>query len=312
MDKNSQLNQNKDSIPTDITVIIPTYNRSQFLIRALQSLVEQTDSDFDVIVCDDGSLENIESVTCKYAKILRLRFLRNEKSRGPGYARNLGLEMSQTTWISFLDSDDWWFPSKIEKVKESLTNEVDIIHHQLRVELASMRPETKYKGGSILGLAFFDADPLLSMIRFGNPLATSATTVRRDFFMEIGGFDIVNNLIEDFDAWIRLTLHGGRFKLIPEVLGVYRVEGDQMSKVTIKQYHRYLNLFNHQLKLLPEYYLVYAQSNFGYTLGSLALELGLSSSKNHFRQISFAKEPKLWIKARIKQFRMKILSFSVK
>lgn len=308
MDKNSQVNQLQTERGNDLTVVIPTYNRSQELTRALDSLVAQTDSDFDVIVCDDGSTEDIAAVTRKYAETLRLRLLRIEKSGGPGRARNLGIESAHTTWVSFLDSDDWWFPTRTEKVKASLTTEDDVVHHQLQVERADKNTDARPAHGSLLGDPLHVADPVMHMIRFGNPLATSATTVRRDLLLEIGGFVTAHDLIEDFDAWLRLANRGARWKRIPEVLGAYWAGGDQLSKVNAKQYQRYKNLFDHQLTLLPERYRAHAQSNFGYLLGSYALQLGLPSAQDHFRQISLAKEPRLWGKAKLKQWRMKLRS----
>ena len=308
MDKNLQVNQLQTESGNDLTVVIPTHNRSQDLTRALDSLVAQTNSDFEVIVCDDGSTEDIAAVTRRFSKALRLRLLRIEKSGGPGRARNLGVEHAKTIWVSFLDSDDWWFPTRIEKVKASLTLEDDIVHHKLQVERADKSIEARPAHGSILGTPFQDTDLVMHMIRFGNPLATSATTVRRKLLLEIDGFDTTHDLIEDFDVWLRLANHGARFRLIPEVLGAYWAGGNQLSKVNVRQYQRYKNLFDRQLTLLPERYKAYAQSNFGYLLGSYALQLGLPSTQAHFHQISLAKEPKLWGKAKLKLWRVKLRS----
>lgn len=301
------MNQRQTEFGNDITVVIPTRNRCQELTRALDSLVAQTDSDFEVIVCDDGSTEDIAAVTHKYAETLRIRLLRIENSGGPGRARNLGIDSAQTTWISFLDSDDWWFPTRIKRLKASLTLEDDVIHHQLRVERADRNTEAIPAHSSLLGAPLDVADPAMHMIRFGNPLATSATTVRKKLLQEVGGFN-VTDLIEDFDAWLRLACHGARFKRLPEVLGAYWAGGDQLSKVSVRQYQRYRNLFDHQLTLLPERYRAYAQSNFSYLLGSYALQLNLPSTQDHFCQISLAQEPRLWSKAKLKLLRMKLSS----
>lgn len=292
----------------DLTVVIPTHNRSVDLERALNSLVAQSDSDFDVIVCDDGSTEDIAAVTCKYEQLLRLRLFHIEKSGGPARARNLGVERAQTTWVSFLDSDDWWYPERIKVIKAALTIDDDIVYHQLKVERADKSMALKPAHGSLLGAPFRVADPVMHMIRFGNPLATSATIVRRELLIRIGGFNTTHDLIDDFDAWLRLANMRVRFRLIPRALGAYSVGGEQLSKVSTRQYQRYKNLFYYQLTVLPDHYRDHALSNFNYLLGSYALQLGQPGARDHFHKISITKEPLLWGKAKLKQLRAGVLS----
>lgn len=314
MDKDSEVKQIQAESESGnaVTVVIPTYNRSQELARALDSLVAQIDSDFDVIVCDDGSTEDIAGVTRNYSKTLRLRLLHIEKSAGPGPARNLAIASARTCWVSFLDSDDWWFPTRMTRVKASLTKEDDIVHHQLQVERPDKSTAARPAHGSLLGDTLHIADPVMHMIRFGNPLATSATTVRRRILLDIGGFNVTSDLVEDFDVWLRLACRGARLKRIPEVLGAYWAGGDQFSKVTVRQYQRYKNLFDRHLALLPGHYRSLAQSNFNYLLGSYALQLGLPNAKDHFREVSLSVEPVLWAKAKLKLWGASVRPFLAK
>ena len=144
-----------------------------------------------------------------------------------------------------------------------------------------------------------------SMIRFGNPLPTSATTVRRELMMAIGGFDENQNLasVEDFDAWLRLASQGATMLLIPETLGCYWVGSDQISTFGLRQYERQANLFRRQLELLPLAYRASAQSNFSYLLGSYALDLELPGANEHFQHVALTQEPWRWAKARVKLWR---------
>lgn len=84
-----------------ITIVIPVFNRADELVRALSSLVDQTDKDFDVIVCDDGSTEDIYSKTKHYRDILRVKFIRIDNSGGPARPRNKAVEIVTATWVSF-------------------------------------------------------------------------------------------------------------------------------------------------------------------------------------------------------------------
>ncbi|WP_114639651.1 glycosyltransferase family 2 protein [Polynucleobacter necessarius] len=91
-----------------ISVIIPVFNRSWQLRRALESLRDQTFRDFEVIVCDDGSSEDIASVVKDFEGNLNIQVIHMSNWGGPARPRNKGLELSRGQWISFLDSDDWW------------------------------------------------------------------------------------------------------------------------------------------------------------------------------------------------------------
>jgi glycosyltransferase involved in cell wall biosynthesis len=97
----------------DISVVIPTHNRSRLLHETLRTVQWQRgDVDFEVIVVDDGSTDDtiamLESLGDE-----RIRWLRHEQARGPGAARNTGIEAARGTWIALLDSDDWWAPDKL-------------------------------------------------------------------------------------------------------------------------------------------------------------------------------------------------------
>lgn len=286
----------------DVTVVIPTYNRSQELVRALESLVLQTDPDFDVIVCDDGSTENIESAVNSFHTRLRLCLLRIDNSGGPARPRNVATMAVNTSWISYLDSDDWWYPSRMSTIKSHLQEDRDIVYHQLKVERADLDPHAKQPHGAIIGEALRTADPIWHMIRFGNPLATSGTTVKRDLMNAIGGFDESRELasVEDFDAWFRLAAMGARLHFIPESLGAYWIGSDQISTFNYRQFERQQHLFLRQLELLPYQYRLKARSNFAYLLGSYALDLRLPGARLHFSHIQMTQEPVKWFKAKLK------------
>lgn len=294
----------------EITVIIPVFNRSGELTRALDALVAQSDPDFEVIVCDDGSSEDISAVTRNYTDKLRLQLLRIDNSGGPARPRNVAAAAAQSHWISFLDSDDWWLPNRMARIKTELDGSHEIVYHQLRVARSDKNIQAKPAHGSLLGDPLRVSDPLLHMIRFGNPLPTSATTIRRELMLNIGGFDESRALasVEDFDAWLRLCSQGARLKFVPEALGVYWVGADQISTFNERQYERQQNLFIRQIGLLPQEYRARAQSNFSYLLGSYALALGLPEATEHFRRISLRLEPARWLKARMKLLRSRFHS----
>lgn len=284
-----------------VTVVIPTYNRSAELDRALASLAQQTDPQFDVFVCDDGSAEDIQAVVSRYADKLSVTCQRIDNSGGPARPRNVGTAQVDTEWVSFLDSDDWWQPQRMATIKAALNENVDIVWHQLEVSRAGSTPDPDSKP-ELIGDSLRDDDPLVHMLRFGNPLPTSATVVRTTLMREIGGFDESRALasVEDFDAWLRLASRGARFHFVPQRLGWYWVGDDNISAFTPRQYERQRALFERQLTLLPAKHRRRASSNFNYLLGSYELLLGLPDPQAHLRRVELAVEPARWLKARLK------------
>lgn len=97
-----------------VSVVIPTYNRAHLLGRAIKSVLDQTYTDFELIVVDDGSTDGTSEVV-KSFNDSRLRFIRTEPNRGASAARNTGIQAAQGEYIAFNDSDDEWLPQKLEK-----------------------------------------------------------------------------------------------------------------------------------------------------------------------------------------------------
>ena len=95
-----------------VSVIIPTYNRSSVLSRAIDSVLRQSDRDFELIVVDDGSTDNTKNLIEQYSDQITYIYQDNE---GVSAARNLGLKHATGEWVAFLDSDDEWKKKKLEK-----------------------------------------------------------------------------------------------------------------------------------------------------------------------------------------------------
>jgi len=113
-----------------VSVIIPTYNRAVFVLKAIESVLAQTFTDYEIIVVDDGSTDNTDQQVANLVKS-------NEKVRyykivnqGVSFARNFGVDQSRGEWLAFLDSDDQWLPKKLEKQVLEVTNNnfIDIIY----------------------------------------------------------------------------------------------------------------------------------------------------------------------------------------
>jgi len=213
-----------------VSVIIPTYNRANLIGRAIQSVLNQTYKDFELIIVDDGSTDNTKEVIKEFQKKdKKINYIRHEKNKGGSAARNTGIKLARGAYIAFLDSDDEWLPEKLErqiKAFEESGSQVGVIYTEFAVVSTngkSMRERNKnlrYQGlrGSIL-------EELLISNCVGT---TSTVMVKRECFKEVGGFDEALWSCQDWDLWLRLA-KVYQFKYIPSFLVNVYVHGNQIT-----------------------------------------------------------------------------------
>jgi glycosyltransferase involved in cell wall biosynthesis len=178
-----------------ISIIIPVYNRTELLTRALQSLQKQTYKDFEILVVDDHSTQSLDLVLKEFS----VRYIKT-LGKGVSAARNSGIRETSSPLIAFLDSDDEWAQTKLEKQVSYLnlnaacsivhTNETWIRNGQI------VKQSTHHKkfGGRI-----FSECTKLCVI------APSSVLVRRSLIDRVGLFDESFPVCEDFDLWLRIS-----------------------------------------------------------------------------------------------------------
>jgi teichuronic acid biosynthesis glycosyltransferase TuaG len=185
-----------------ISVIIPTWNRAHLLVDAIESVLNQTISVFEVLVCDDGSTDNSKDVVESIADS-RVKWISGARAGLPAVPRNRGIRMAQGDWIAFLDSDDIWLPGKLEAQFECLKDigglaiSTNAIVFQVKKNLKTI---------------FFNDDKPIKNITFSNLLLankviTSSVLVHRSLLDRVGLFsesDLVRG-IEDYDLWLRVS-----------------------------------------------------------------------------------------------------------
>jgi glycosyltransferase involved in cell wall biosynthesis len=194
-----------------VSVIIPTYNYGRFLGEALQSVLNQTFADFEIIVVDDGSTDNTRDVAARFNDN-RIRYIYQE-NRGVSAARNAAIWDSKGEHIAFLDADDIWLPEKLELQVKVL---------DLRPEVAIVCSDTYFfddQTGDILGRFWHDdkqfhgwfnpreasQNALRYLLYRGCFIAPTVTMVRREVFHVVGGFDEALKTHEDWDMFVRIT-----------------------------------------------------------------------------------------------------------
>ncbi len=186
-----------------VSVIIPVYNRTAQLVRAIESVSRQSFSDYELIVVNDHSTDTaaseITSAISSLQPSIPFSFLTTE-GKGVSAARNTGIRAAQGEFIAFLDSDDEWLPTKLEKQIHFFTAnpEYSLVHTNevwLR-NLLPVRQSAKHKksGGDI-----FIACTKLCMV------APSTVMLRKSLLDRVGLFDQSFMVCEDFDLWLRIT-----------------------------------------------------------------------------------------------------------
>ena len=178
-----------------VSIIIPVFNRIQPLERALQSLQKQTFQDYEVIVVDDHSTDDIFSITKKYGT----RYLKTI-GKGVSAARNTGIQSSESELVALLDSDDEWLPHKLEmQVKYLSQNQECMIVHSNELWVRNGQPVNQSSKHQKMGGRIFSQCTELCLI------APSSVLIRRSLLNKVGLFDASFPVCEDFDLWLRIT-----------------------------------------------------------------------------------------------------------
>lgn len=210
------------------SVVIPAFNRERELPKCIESVLSQTYKDFEIIVVDNGSSDNSKGIVQNYIKQdSRVKYFWQENSGSPAGSRNTGIQKALGEWIAFLDSDDYWYETKLEEVFQkidSLSDEYIAISHYEDKEVDGVKVMILEHGKNLSEL------PYEELLFKGNSLSTSAMTVRKDKLSEVGLFDVRKDYfaVEDYDMWMRLV-KVGKFAYIHKALGVFSISGNNMS-----------------------------------------------------------------------------------
>ncbi|MEG4352393.1 glycosyltransferase [Microcoleus sp. LAD1_D3] len=198
-----------------ISVIIPAYNGDRYIVQAVESALGQTFTNLEIIVVDDGSTDNTQQVLQPYLD--RIRYIYHE-NQGVGVARNLACQLAQGEFLAFLDADDYFLPSKLEKQLACFDADpgLDMVQtgwllvDETGREISAVKP---WQQASKLDLESFI---LYKCVR------PSAMMLRQKWWEKLGGFDSQFPLAEDLDFALRLALKGCKTVWLEETLTCYR------------------------------------------------------------------------------------------
>ena len=252
-----------------VSVVLPTYNRAQLLPRAISSVLAQSHSKFELIIVDDGSVDNTADVVSEFSDP-RIVFRKLETNQGAPHARNVGIEISRGEFLAFLDSDDEWRSEKLAKQVQLFSESQSVgavgagisIQHRAGKEFVTKHFIPTKRIGNI-------QRELLSGRSFpGKPLwpgSTSSIMIRRECFDKVGPFDENLRCAQEHDLYIRLSRFFD-FAAVPEVLVIRHCEAKERLSTgwdgQVLGKRRFLEKYQTQFPVFSR-----LKGNFAYHLG---------------------------------------------
>jgi glycosyltransferase involved in cell wall biosynthesis len=215
-----------------VSIVIPAYNSAAFIERTLDSVNRQSFRNFEVIVVDDGSLDDTQKIVDSFFRrnAMNGQCIRQDNKKIAG-ARNTGIRVAKGDYIALLDSDDVWYPEKLAVVMKEFESHphIDLICHNENIVR---------KGCPVKKSRYGPAVPMMyeRLLFKGNTLSPSATVLKKEKAILIGGFcENANfNTVEDYDFWLRLS-RVAKFHFLNQTLGEYQVvEGSASRQI---EYH---------------------------------------------------------------------------
>jgi GT2 family glycosyltransferase len=205
-----------------VSVVIPAFNRWRLLAEAIDSVLAQSYRDFELIVVDDGSTDATASELAKLAS--RLQFFVTER-RGVSAARNLGVSQSRGHYIAFLDSDDLWLNSKLERQTRFMDEHPEF--HICQTDEIWIRNGVRVNPSAVHQKPSGDIFSRSLKLCLVSP---SAVMMTKALFERTGGFDEAFPVCEDYDLWLRISAQH-QVPLIPDRLTIKRGgHADQLSR----------------------------------------------------------------------------------
>ena len=203
-----------------VSVIIPTYNRVDYLKIALKSVLEQTNKNIEVIVVDDGSTDKTSDVVMSFNDT-RVKYFCQEHSGFPAVGRNLGMQKAIGKYIAFLDDDDMWFHKKLEKQVEYLHKHPEYF---LVYSNGWIIDEEGVQGELLLKPKFIREGDIFLELTKRNFILQSSVLMKKEVFNNIGFFTENPSIraAEDYEYWLRVALQY-KIGFVKEPLVMYRI-----------------------------------------------------------------------------------------
>ena len=212
-----------------ISVIIPAYNQGHYLAEAVQSVLDQTYSNFEIWIIDDGSTDNTAEIARGFSDP-RVNYI-YQSNQGLSAARNTGLRQARGDYISYLDSDDLFLPEKLECLVAAIQQNPAwgmVAGHAVIIDENGVRTGNTYT---------LPIPAPTEKLLLGNPLHVGSVLVSRSWQIKAGEFDESLRSYEDWDMWLRLAKMGCNFGFVEKPVALYRFHTAQMTRIGRQMTH---------------------------------------------------------------------------
>jgi glycosyltransferase involved in cell wall biosynthesis len=205
-----------------VSVIIPTYNRAKILPRTIESVLNQTFKDFELIIVDDGSTDNTKQTVGEFQKRdSRVKYIWQENFGAPAGPKNTGIKNAKGKYIAFLDDDDEWLPEKLERQIKLFSNSSGNLGF-VGCNILVVEEKTK-KIIKKLKMPSYPKEIFLKKLLEGNFIFTSSSIlIKREVLNKVGLFDTNLKYADDWDLWLRIS-ENFSFDFVPEYLLKYYI-----------------------------------------------------------------------------------------
>lgn len=208
------------------SIVMSTYNRAGIISEAIQSLIDQTFKDFELIIVDDHGTDNTSKVIDDF-RDKRFRYFYLDNNRGPSGARNYAINMAKAKIIIIADSDDINYPQRLELTHREFIKQPDlevVYGLAIRKEMDNsefLRPSSEFNA---------------QLLKYYNYIANSTTAFKKDLYEKIGGYDELLRTSEDYDYWLSCLEKNAKFKYIDKPLIMQKIhEGSTLLGVDIEK-----------------------------------------------------------------------------
>lgn len=223
-----------------VSVVIPTYNRSDLLSRSLDTILKQTYTNLEVIIVDDNSTDDTSDVVDQYIqRDDRIKYLKNDENKGGGFSRNRGLQNANGEYIAFLDDDDEWYPSKLEE-QLIYTDDFSMVGC-----LSSIDDPTLVNNCS-------EIITLEDVFYNNGLLSPTVILARKDYLEEINGFDETLTGAQGRDLFVRMVERFGPAVRVNKLLSIHHQDhGKHRISENSTHLQGYWKEFNKHQHLMP-------------------------------------------------------------
>lgn len=223
-----------------VSVLMPAYNCEKYLKESIQSILDQTYRNLELIIIDDGSQDNTKNIIIEMQNYDdRIKFFENEKNMGLPYTRNRSVDLSKGEYLAILDADDIAYPTRLEKqIAYFLVKDVDVVSTDY--ELFGEKIHNRlYKRN------FKTTECMIELLFFNN-ICNSSAMIKKEFLTRDSiQYDVNCKIAQDYKLWTEIALNKGQFGHIEETLLRYRTGHENTTKISNKNYENRKSILTH-------------------------------------------------------------------